>query len=108
MGLAHQPDNRVTLSYRGDAFTRIKERNSKRLQDALKSGRLSLLLRSLPVEIRAQEVLVEQSGKRLMWPNDFTWVFAGGTPPNAFLERIGVRLGQRDLTAEGADALRVA
>jgi hypothetical protein len=35
-------------------------------------------------------------------PNDFVWVFAGGTPPNDFLKKAGVQLGARDMTLEGA------
>jgi hypothetical protein len=34
--------------------------------------------------------------------NDFVWIFAGGEPPTAFLKKIGVRVGQRDTTAEGS------
>jgi pyridine nucleotide-disulfide oxidoreductase len=33
MGLAHQPGNKVTLCYRGAQFSRIKERNSKRIEE---------------------------------------------------------------------------
>jgi thioredoxin reductase len=109
MGLAHQKGNRVTLSYRGEAFTRLKERNASRIQEYLKQGRLSVLFSSRPVEVRPREVLLELKGGPRALPNDYMWVFAGGTPPNAFLERIGVNLGQRDLTAEGSrEALRVA
>jgi len=35
-------------------------------------------------------------------PNDFVWIFAGGTPPNAFLKRIGIGFGPRDLTLEAS------
>ncbi len=38
-------------------------------------------------------------------PNDYVWVFAGGTPPNEFLQKLGIQVGQRDLTREaGAEA----
>jgi hypothetical protein len=39
-------------------------------------------------------------------PNDFAWIFAGGTPPNAFLEKIGVGLGARDMTLEAGNAAK--
>jgi hypothetical protein len=35
-------------------------------------------------------------------PNDFVWIFAGGTPPNDFLKKIAVGFGARDLTLKGA------
>ncbi len=105
MGLAHQRGNRVTLSYRKDAFSRIKERNTQRLRDYTKSGKLQVIFGSQPVEIREKSVLLDITGQVREMPNDFVWVFAGGTPPNEFLQKIGIELGLRDLTAEaGAEA----
>jgi thioredoxin reductase (NADPH) len=105
MGLAHQTGNRVTLSYRKDTFSRIKDRNERRLPEFTKSGRLQVIFNSQPIEIGEKSVRLEQAGQNRVIPNDYTWVFAGGTPPNEFLQRIGVQLGPRDLTAEaGAEA----
>src|SRR5450759_3747187 len=47
MGLGHQVGNRVTLSYRKDGFSRIKERNSQRIQECMRKG-LSLIHISEP------------------------------------------------------------
>jgi hypothetical protein len=33
-------------------------------------------------------------------PNDFVWIFAGGTPPTHFLKKIGVGFGMCDVTLE--------
>jgi thioredoxin reductase/Pyruvate/2-oxoacid:ferredoxin oxidoreductase delta subunit len=109
MGLAHQKGNRVTLSYRKEAFARIKDRNAKRLPEYIKGGRLQVLFNSQPVEIGEKSVRLEQAGQSRVILNDYTWVFAGGTPPNEFLQRIGVQLGPKDLTAEaGKEARAVA
>jgi hypothetical protein len=35
-------------------------------------------------------------------PNDFVWIFAGGVPPTAFLKKIGIAFGTRDVTAEAS------
>jgi hypothetical protein len=35
-------------------------------------------------------------------------VFAGGTPPNEFLQKVGVQVGQRDLTREASAEAKVA
>jgi thioredoxin reductase/ferredoxin len=105
MGLAHQKGNRVTLSYRKEAFSRIKDRNARRLPDLAKSGKLQVIFNSQPVEIGEKSVRLDLAGQARVIPNDYMWVFAGGTPPNEFLQRIGVQLGPRDLTAEaGAEA----
>ena len=98
MGLAHQKGNRVTLSYRKEAFSRIKERNSKKLPEYTKGGRLQVIFNSQPVEIGAKSVRLDVSGTVRDIPNDYVWVFAGGTPPSEFLKAIGVRIGPEDLT----------
>ena len=41
-------------------------------------------------------------------PNDFVWIFAGGTPPNAFLKKIGVGFGTRDMTLEASNEAKQA
>src|SRR5216683_2563523 len=102
MGLAHQVGNQVTLSYRGDIFTRIKERNSQRIEECLRKGKLKVIFNSMPVEFKQKSVLLEINGKTQEMPNDFVWIFAGGEPPTAFLKKVGVRVGLRDMTAEGS------
>lgn len=100
MGLACQRGNQVTLAYRGEAFHRLKDRNARRLHEVSAGGRLRVLLESQPVEVRPDAVVLAVKGERVELPNDYVWVFAGGTSPSAFLEKIGVRTGARDLTAE--------
>src|SRR6185436_19701880 len=47
MGLGRQGGNQVTLSYRKDAFSRLKDRNSKRLEESVRNGSVKVLLRSI-------------------------------------------------------------
>ncbi len=102
MGLAHQPGNRVTLSYRKDSFSRIKERNAQRIQEYIRKGKLNVVFNSAPLEFRPGSVLLDTNGKVEDIPNDYVWIFAGGEPPSAFLKKIGVGFGTQDLTAEVA------
>lgn len=102
LGLAHQKGNAVTLSYRKAAFSRLKDRNEKRVKEAASSGRLTVVFNSSPVEIRANSIVLDVAGRRQEIPNEYVWVFAGGTPPNEFLAKCGVRMGARDLTEEAA------
>src|SRR6185312_16320249 len=91
MGLAHQKGNEVTLSYRGEQFSRIKERNAQRLGECIRSGLVKVTLSSNVKEIREGAVLLEMTGKLCELANDYVWVFAGGTPPYDFLKKIGVQ-----------------
>ncbi|HEU5262772.1 MAG TPA: NAD(P)-binding domain-containing protein [Gemmatimonadales bacterium] len=108
MGLAHQKGNRVTLSYRKEAFSRIKERNAQRVRESTKNGKLQVIFNSQPVEIREKSVLLDVAGQVREIPNDYVWVFAGGTPPNEFLQKIGVQVGPRDLTLEAEAEAKLA
>ncbi len=102
MGLANQTGNKVTLSYRKEAFSRLKDRNEKRIQECMQKGKLTVIFNSIPAEFKEKSVVLEVNGQSQEIPNDFTWIFAGGEPPTAFLKKIGVRIGQRDMTAEGS------
>jgi len=108
LGLAQQKGNAVTLSYRQDRFSRIKERNAQRIEADLRKGKLTVLFNSNPLEFKEKSVVLEVCGQTREIPNDFVWVFAGGTPPSAFLQKIGVGLGARDMTVDAANAAREA
>ncbi len=109
MGLAHQPGNKVTLCYRGAQFSRIKERNSKRIEDCMRSGKVEVLFNTSPVEFKADSAVLDVQGQKRELLNDFVWIFAGGVPPYDFLKKIGIRFGMRDLTQEASsEASRAA
>jgi thioredoxin reductase len=108
MGLANQKGNNVTLSYRRESFGRIKERNSQRIQEYMRSKRVEVLFNSLPTEFHRDKAVLQIQGSTREVPNDYVWIFAGGEPPRAFLEKIGVKLGHRDMTLEGSNEAKQA
>jgi len=108
MGLASQTGNKVTLSYRSERFSRIKERNTKRIEEFIRSSKLQALFNSNPVEFKPESVVLEVNGSNQEIPNDYVWIFAGGTPPTAFLKKIGVGFGSRDVTLEASKAAKTA
>jgi putative YpdA family bacillithiol system oxidoreductase len=108
MGLANQKGNQVTLSYRSERFSRIKERNAKRIEECMKSGKVKVIFNSNPVEFKPESVILDVSGQQTEIPNDFVWIFAGGTPPTAFLKKVGIGFGERDVTLEVSKAAKQA
>jgi thioredoxin reductase (NADPH) len=68
----------------------------------MKNDKLKVIFNSIPVEFKQSSVVLEVNGETQEIPNDFAWIFAGGEPPTAFLKKIGVRVGLRDMTAEGS------
>jgi len=108
MGLAHQIGNKVTLSYRQSQFSRIKERNSQRVAEAMKSGKVEVLFNSNPIEFKEEAVIIDVQGQQREIPNDFVWIFAGGTPPNDFLKKVGVGFGDLDMTKDASQEAKQA
>lgn len=108
MGLANQSGNQVTLSYRGEMLSRIKDRNAKRIDESIRGGKLRVLFNSNPVEFRDESVVIDVKGSVQEIPNDFVWIFAGGTLPNDFLKKIGVGLGSLDVTLEASKEAKQA
>ncbi len=103
LGLAEQPGNQVTLSYRRSAFSRLKARNDSALKKALLEQRLCCLLPSQVVAISNESVLLSvQDGeemKSVELPNDDVFILAGGTPPYQLLETCGVSFDPQDRPA---------
>jgi thioredoxin reductase/Pyruvate/2-oxoacid:ferredoxin oxidoreductase delta subunit len=98
MGLARQSGNKVTLSYRRTEFSRLKDRNAKRMAEHIASQKIEVIFSSTPVEFREGAAMLETGGKIRELPNDFVWVFAGGIPPSDFLKAAGVAFGTTELT----------
>ena len=96
LGLAAQPGNRVTLSYRREHFSRLRSRNAERLAAARAEGTLEVLAPSRVTAIGAEVVELElgdgggSAPRGLRIPSDLVLVQAGGSPPLALLEAAGV------------------
>ncbi len=102
MGLGNQAGNKVTLCYRSPQFSRIKERNAKRIEDCMRNGKVEVLFETNPKEFKEGAVILDVKGEPREIPNDFVWIFAGGIPPYDFLKKIGIQFGQKDITAEAS------
>jgi len=88
--IADEPDTTVTLSYRAEAFSRCKEKNRRKVQEAEASGRLKVLLQSQVKEITDKGVSLSHKDQQVDMPNDAVIVCAGGILPTAFLKSIGI------------------
>lgn len=92
VALAAEPGTTVTLSYRSEAFSRVKEKNRQQLDDAVRRGRLSCLLKSQVKLIEETQVhLALDGGETRVLPNEHIIVCAGGELPTPLLKSIGIR-----------------
>jgi thioredoxin reductase len=92
-GLAQQPGNKVTLSYRREKFVRIKRKNEERIGEAIRREQVQALFNSQVTEILPDKAGLRLKDKPIEIPNDYVFVFAGGEPPFPFLRQIGVKFG---------------
>ncbi len=89
----------VVLSYRGEAFNRVKTRNRQRLEAAAGAGRLRVMLESNVRRVEADAIVIEQKGREIRLGNDAVIVCAGGELPTPFLKKAGVRIDTHHGTA---------
>ncbi|MEN8374332.1 MAG: NAD(P)-binding domain-containing protein [Gemmatimonadota bacterium] len=93
LALSGQPGNEVRVSYRGEAFSRIKPANRDRISAALDANQLEVLWSTRPTAVRPGQVLLEHREDQVIQvPGDQIFVFIGGELPTRFLRDCGVEI----------------
>ncbi len=89
--------NKVTLSYRSDAFSRIKPLNSQKINAAIASSTVDVRLSSNLLSIEKESVTLSlgKDEKMITLKNDLVYIFAGGELPTQFLEKIGITITKK-------------
>ncbi len=93
IGLAQQPNNIVTVSYRKSKFFRIKTRNEEHINELIVEGKIKVHFNSNIKEIQDSRVLIEQENEVIPLQNSYVFIFAGGEPPFPLMKKIGIRFG---------------
>lgn len=84
--------NRVTISYRKDAFFRLKFDNQQALNEAVRNERLQILYESDVQKIHADRVDIIVQGQPRTIENQHVLVLIGTLPPVDFLRDAGLEL----------------
>ncbi len=89
--------NKVTLTYRGETFSRLKPKNSTKINEAVAAGKVNVMFNTNPVRIEKDAVLVSSGTdqKELQIKNDLIYIFAGGELPIQFLQKIGIQITKK-------------
>ncbi|MBT9485914.1 MAG: NAD(P)-binding domain-containing protein [Rubrivivax sp.] len=90
VALAGQPGTRVDLSYRSQAFARVKPRNRAELDRLRDDGRITVRLGSQVLGIDERSVQVNGPDGQTEVPNDAVIVCAGGELPTPLLQAMGI------------------
>ena len=100
VGLAEQPGNEVTLSYRKSAFFRLKARNEARIEQAAAKGSVRVEFDSQVRGILPDQVVLVagrgEQAREIELANDAVFVMVGGVPPYPLLEASGVSFAPED------------
>lgn len=99
ISLADEPGTSVCLSYRGDAFARVKAKNRLRLEEQERSGRIRVMLESQVVSIQQKTVTLSCRGVNEELDNGAVIVCAGGILPTPLLQKVGIEFETKYGTA---------
>ncbi len=95
LSLADQ--NQVIISYRSEAFSRLKPQNRQKLEAAVSEGKLDVKLKTNLIKIDEEKATLtsETEKEPLEVENDMVYIFAGGELPTQFLQKAGVQISKR-------------
>lgn len=87
--------NKVCLSYRSDAFSRIKQRNKEQIERAISEGKIDMKFNSNLRKIEEHSITLSIEGQEIDLENDLVYIFAGGELPTQFLEKAGIKITRK-------------
>lgn len=99
LSISDQPDSVVILSYRSEAFSRVKEKNRTRIQEAVDKQKIRVMFNSNVKQIEQDNVIVVQGDQTFRIKNDAVIVSAGGILPTEFLKKVGISVETKYGTA---------
>lgn len=97
-------ENNVTISYRGDKFVRLKQKNSEKLNAAIHKNKITVLFETELTLIDKDKVFYKKHDSDQIYAidNNFVYIFAGGELPTEFLKKAGIQIS----TKKGEKLLR--
>ncbi len=95
LALSEQKGTEVILSYRKGAFSRIKEKNEERIEQAIQLGKVRVAFESQVKEIKREHVVLSQNNKDAKVHNDYVFIMIGGVLPTQFLQNIGISIEKK-------------
>jgi thioredoxin reductase (NADPH) len=87
--------NHVILSYRNDAFSRIKPKNQEKIKVAMADKSVDVRFNTTILEITNDEVTIASATnpeEKQKIKNDLVYIFAGGELPTQFLKKVGIEI----------------
>jgi len=85
-------ENKVTISYRSENFSRLKPRNAECIRELHDKGKVTISFNTNVTEIGTEEITLRdsKSNEVINLRNDLVYIFAGGELPTEFLAKTGI------------------
>ncbi|MBV1930196.1 MAG: NAD(P)-binding domain-containing protein [Porticoccaceae bacterium] len=99
ISIAEEPGTTVSLSYRGESFSRAKPKNREKLAAAVEKHDLKVMLNSTVSSIAKISVDIQHNSGIFTVKNNAVIVCVGGILPTPFLEKLGVSIESKYGTA---------
>jgi putative YpdA family bacillithiol system oxidoreductase len=99
LALSRAGKNRVALSYRGDSFRRLRQRNRDQLEQVQREGSVRVMLNSNVERITADHVTLGAPTGQTTLNNHYVFVLIGGESPEEFLQKIGIDMVEKAIGA---------
>ena len=93
--LSLSEQNKVILSYRSEAFNRIKPMNREKINEAADKEILKVIYKSNLLAVEKEQVTMAIDNEKVNVKNDLVYIFAGGELPTDFLQKAGVQITKR-------------
>jgi len=90
--------NNVILSYRNEAFSRIKPKNLEKINAAMSDKSIDVRFNTGLLEITKDEVTIASAAnpeEKQTIKNDLVYIFAGGELPTQFLKKVGIDISTK-------------
>ncbi|NCA86329.1 MAG: 4Fe-4S dicluster domain-containing protein [Clostridia bacterium] len=87
--------NNVVLSYRKNAFSRIKAANDQKIKGAMEQQQLTVRFNTNLMATAEDHVILSGEGGEETLPNDLVFIFAGGELPIEFLQKTGIKITKK-------------
>lgn len=89
--------NKVSLSYRGEKFVKLKKRNAELIHNAAIAGLVEILYNTEAQSIEPDQIALKQTktNEIIHLENDLVYIFAGGELPAEFLKKAGIQMNTK-------------
>jgi putative YpdA family bacillithiol system oxidoreductase len=99
LALGRSGKNQVALCHRGANFQRARQRNREQIEAGAAAGKIPVFYNSRVKEVQPARVVIDLGSEFKTLSNDFVFVLIGGETPDEFLQKTGIEIVEKSVSA---------